>query len=174
MNHPVPHNVRVADTCVLELGRHSFERFRSERDPGLVLGARTRVYTWTSFSVEPEGVITVGEDAVLVGAAFMCGERIDIGDRVVVSYNVSIADCDFHPVDPDLRRLDARAVAPEGDLSARPPLKTKPVVIEDDAWIGIGSIVLKGVRIGAGAVVTANVPAGARVEGNPARAVAAP
>jgi acetyltransferase-like isoleucine patch superfamily enzyme len=49
------------------------------------------------------------------------------------------------------------------------------VIIEDDVWLGIGSIVLKGVRIGAGArvaagsVVTADVPAGAHVAGNPAR-----
>jgi acetyltransferase-like isoleucine patch superfamily enzyme len=48
------------------------------------------------------------------------------------------------------------------------------VVIEDDAWIGIGAIVLKGVRIGAGArveagaVVTRDVPSGATVAGNPA------
>jgi 2,3,4,5-tetrahydropyridine-2,6-dicarboxylate N-succinyltransferase len=57
------------------------------------------------------------------------------------------------------------------------PPQAAPVVIEDDAWIGIGAIVLKGVRIGAGArvgagaVVARDVPAGASVEGNPARVV---
>ena len=56
------------------------------------------------------------------------------------------------------------------------PLRTRPVVIEDDAWIGIGAIVLKGVTIGAGArvepgaVVTRDVAPGARVAGNPAAA----
>ena len=50
-------------------------------------------------------------------------------------------------------------------------------MIEDDVWIGIGAIVLKGVRIGkdariaAGSVVTTNVPPGATVVGNPARVV---
>jgi acetyltransferase-like isoleucine patch superfamily enzyme len=51
------------------------------------------------------------------------------------------------------------------------------VVVEDDVWVGIGAIILKGVRIGAGArigagsVVTSDVPAGAVVEGNPGRIV---
>jgi acetyltransferase-like isoleucine patch superfamily enzyme len=51
------------------------------------------------------------------------------------------------------------------------------VVIEDDVWIGIGALVLKGVRIGtgsrvgAGAVVTSDVPPGTMVAGNPARIV---
>jgi acetyltransferase-like isoleucine patch superfamily enzyme len=56
-------------------------------------------------------------------------------------------------------------------------VETRPVTIADDVWIGIGAIVLKGVRIGrgariaAGAVVTRDVPEGAMVAGNPARVV---
>jgi maltose O-acetyltransferase len=58
-------------------------------------------------------------------------------------------------------------------------VESRPVRIDDGAWIGIGAIVLKGVhvgagaRIGAGAVVARDVPAGATVEGNPARVVPA-
>jgi acetyltransferase-like isoleucine patch superfamily enzyme len=105
----------------------------------------------------------------------MCAERIIVGLRVIISYHVTIADCDFHPLDPAARRRDALANARGGDASLRPPLVSRPVVIEDDAWIGIGAIVLKGVRIGrgarvaAGAVVTRDVPDGATVAGNPAR-----
>lgn len=172
----LPANVHLGQGCWIER-QGSFERFRSQQQPGLVLGERVRVYTWTTFNVEPSGVVEVGDDTILVGAVFMCNKRISVGRRVVVSYNVTIADSDFHPIDPALRRQDAMANSPFGDRSHRPPIVSRPVVIEDDAWIGIGAIVLKGVRIGrgarvgAGSVVTADVPAGASVAGNPARPV---
>lgn len=136
-----------------------------------------KVYTWTTFNVEPEGILEIGDRSTLVGAVFMCSERICLGKEVVVSYNVTIADSDFHPRDPDLRKQDAIANAPQGDRSQRPVIKTKPVIIEDNVWIGIGAIILKGVhirqgaRIDAGSVVTSDVPVGAHVTGNPARMV---
>jgi acetyltransferase-like isoleucine patch superfamily enzyme len=172
----LPANVRLGAGCYLER-KDSFRRFRSSREPGLVLGDRVTVYTWTEFNVEPTGLLEVGDDTTLVGAVFMCAEHVRIGRGVVVSYNVTIADSDFHPHDPELRRQDAIANAPFGDRSRRPPLVCRPVAIEDGAWIGIGAIILKGVRVGAGArvaagaVVTRDVPAGTAFAGNPARPV---
>jgi acetyltransferase-like isoleucine patch superfamily enzyme len=170
----LPKNIRLGADCYLER-KDSFKRFRSTRDPGLVLGNRVHAYTWTEFNIEPAGLVEVGDDSTLVGVVFMCAECICIGRRVVISYNVTIADSDFHPRDPEERKLDALANAPGGDRSRRPVVVAKPVVIEDDVWIGIGAIVLKGVhvgrgaRIGAGAVVARDVPVGAMVVGNPAR-----
>lgn len=170
----LPPNVVWGDACFFER-RASFDRFRSERQPGLVLASRVRVHTWTVFNVEPSGKISIGEETVLVGATFMCAGDITIGARTIVSYQVTIADCDFHPRNPDLRLQDAIANAPGGDRSLRPPLLAKSVTIEDEVWIGIGAMILKGVhigrgaRIGPGCVVTADVPPGAWVEGNPAR-----
>lgn len=170
----LPANVRVGPGCWIER-KQSFDRYRSTRDPGLVLGARVRAHTWTVFNVDPTGTLEVGDDCVLVGATFMCAERITLGRGVIVSYHVTIADSDFHPLDPEARKLDAVANAPFGDRGERPPIKTRPVVIGDGAWIGIGAIILKGVtigknaRIGAGAVVVRDVPEGGCVAGNPAR-----
>lgn len=172
----LPANVRIGSGCFIER-RESFRRFRSVREPGVSIGDRVLVYTWSEFSVEPEGLVEVGDESILVGAIFMCAQQIRVGRRVVVSYNVTIADSDFHPRDPDLRIADAVANAPGGDLSSRPPYESRPVEINDDVWIGIGAIVLKGVtigagaRIGAGSVVTADVAPGAVVAGNPARTV---
>ena len=172
----LPKNIRVGADCYLER-KDSFKRFRSKHDPGLVIGNHVKVYTWTEFNIEPTGMLAVGDDSTLVGVVFMCAENIRIGQRVIVSYNVTIADSDFHPHDPELRRQDAIANAPEGDSSLRPAVISSPVVIEDDVWIGIGAIILKGVtigcgaRIGAGAVVTKDVPPGTSMAGNPARPI---
>ena len=169
----LPANIRLGRDCFLER-RDAFGRFRSLRDPGLVLGDRVQVYTWTSFNIDPGGYAEIGDDTVLVGAVLMCAESIRIGARCVVSYNVTIADSDFHPIDREARRRDAIANAPSGDRSQRPPLVTRPVTIGDDVWIGTGALVLKGVRIGdgvtvtAGSVITRDVPAGVVVAGNPA------
>jgi acetyltransferase-like isoleucine patch superfamily enzyme len=172
----LPKNIHVGADCFLER-KDSFKRFRSTREPGLLLRDRVKVYTWTEFNIEPTGAVEVGDDTTLVGVVFMCADSIRIGRRVIISYNVTIADSDFHPHDPEQRKLDAMANAPEGDRRSRPAVISKPVVIEDDVWIGIGAIILKGVRIGrgakigAGAVVTKDVPAGATVAGNPGRLV---
>lgn len=171
----LPANVRLGKDVFLERG-DAFHRFRSRRDPGLVLGDRVKAFTWTGFSIEPDGLVEVGSDTTLVGAQFMCQDHIRVGARVFISYLVAVADSDFHPLDPELRKADAVASAPERS-GERPPFESQPVVIEDDVWIGIGAMILKGVhigrgaRVGAGAVVVSDVPAGTRVEGNPARVV---
>lgn len=171
----LPTNVELGEGCYLERS-DAFARYRSTRNPGLKLGNRVRVYTWSGFSIERNGYVDVGDDSVLVGARFMCQEEILVGRRVLVSYNVLIADSDFHPLDPELRKEDARANAPFSDTE-RPPLSSEPVVIEDDVLIGMGSIILKGVRIGTaarvqpGSVVISDVPTGTTVVGNPARIV---
>ncbi len=172
----LPANVRLGKDCFIER-RSVFDRFRSEQEPGLVLGDRVRVYSFTALNVEPSGRMEIGDDSILVGGVFMCAQRIKIGKRVIVSYNVTIADSDFHPTEPAARKLDAVANAPYGDRSLRPYVESNPVEIGDDVWIGIGAIVLKGVkigvgaRIGAGAVITRDVPTGSHYVGNPARAV---
>jgi acetyltransferase-like isoleucine patch superfamily enzyme len=170
----LPDNIRIGVDCFLER-RESFGRFRSRQSPGLLLGSGVRVLTWTTFNVEPSGCVIVGDNTVLVGAVFMCVGSIRIGAHCVVSYNVTISDCDFHPIELEARRRDAIAVAPSGDRAQRPLLSVKPVEIGNDVLIGTGAIILKGVRVGDGAtiapgtVLTRDVPPGACAAGNPAQ-----
>lgn len=172
----LPDNVEIGEDCHLEWG-DAFRRYCSTQERGLVIGDRVHVYTWTTFSIEATGRVEVGDDCVLVGALLMCAEHIAVGNRVVLSYNVTVADSDFHPRDPDLRRLDAMANAPVKPLHERPVVVSRPVEIGDGVWIGIGAIVLKGVTIGPGAVVgpgsvvTSDVAPGVTVAGNPATLV---
>jgi acetyltransferase-like isoleucine patch superfamily enzyme len=98
---------------------------------------------------------------------------ITIGDRVLISHNVFIVDNQTHPVNAQTRHKQFKAkfgfpFPPDIDLEER------PIVIEDDVWIAANAIILRGVHIGkgaivgAGSVVTRNVPAGKLVAGNPA------
>lgn len=105
----LPPGVVVGEDVYFERHATSLRRYRSEQEAGLRIGAGARIYTWTEFSVEPAGAMTVGARTTLVGGLFMCGERIEIGDDVVISYDVTIADCDFHPLEPVARRADTIA-----------------------------------------------------------------
>jgi acetyltransferase-like isoleucine patch superfamily enzyme len=173
----LPTNIRFGAHCYFEC-RQSFEHFRSKKVPGLVIGDRVNIYNWAALSAGEDGYIEIGDDSVLVGPVFWCGHRIVVGRNVVLSYNVMIADSDFHPKDPILRKADAVAVSPYGN-KIRPPIDHRPVIIEDNVTVGIGAIVLKGVTIGAGAtvlagaVVSRNVPPGATAAGNPSRIIEA-
>jgi acetyltransferase-like isoleucine patch superfamily enzyme len=150
----LPANVNLGANCFIEQ-KGSFDRYRSVRNPGLVLGDRVRAYTWTTFNIEPTGRLIVGSDCILVGAVFMCAGQITIGNQVIISYNVTIADSDFHPMDPAERRRDALANAPLGDKRNRPKIISESVEISDDVWVGIGAIILKGTKIGKGARIGA-------------------
>jgi acetyltransferase-like isoleucine patch superfamily enzyme len=172
----LPGNVQVGKDCYLE-STGSFAPFRSTRTPGLVLGDRVAVYDGTKFTSVGDGYLEVGDDSILVGAHFMCGERITMGRRVVISYNVLLTDSDMHPAEPDRRRKDTVALAYYDESEERQPFDKHPITIGNDVWIGAAAIILKGVSIGdgariaAGSVVPRDVPAGATVAGNPARPV---
>jgi len=86
---------------------------------------------------------------------------VDIGDDVLIGPNVSIITSG-HPIAPSQRH---------GVVVA------KPIVIQRNAWIAVGAIILGGVTVGenavvaAGAVVTKDVPSNSMVGGNPARVI---
>lgn len=105
--------------------------------------------------------ISLGVDSfVNLGATLLDNAPIRIGAGVMMGPNVQIYTA-AHALD-----ADARLAGVETAL---------PVTVEDRVWIGGGAILLPGVTIGreaivgAGAVVSRDVPAGARVVGNPAR-----
>lgn len=173
----LPHNVRVGAGTVIT-GADAFKRFRTTRDPGLVIGANCTM-DLTHFSFQPDGVVEIGDWCVFSSTVLMCEERITIGDHVAIGWNSYVMDADFHPLEPVQRLADVFAISPIGVAAGldRPVIPTAPVVIEDDVWIGPGCMILKGARIGAGSfvepgsVVTIDVPPRSRVVGNPAQVV---
>ena len=113
----------------------------------------------------PEAVIRIGHHCGFTGATIVAAEQIEIGNWVTVGANSVISDSDFHPLNPDERRAN-----PANG-------RHRPIIIEDDVFLGMNCLVLKGVRIGrgsivgAGSVVTRDVPPGVVVAGNPAQIV---
>ena len=116
--------------------------------------------TWTAGAA-----ITIGASTGLTGATLCAASSISIGRQVRIGANSTITDTDFHPLELNERRLNPR----NGQMA--------PVIIEDDVFIGMHALVLKGSHIGrgsvigAGSVVTGCIPAGVIVAGNPARIV---
>jgi acetyltransferase-like isoleucine patch superfamily enzyme len=113
-------------------------------------------------------VIELGDEVFLGNACTLsAARRITVGAHSLISAEVRIHDNDGHPLDPARRRAHEPIAA--GDA--------RPVVIGENVWIGARATILKGVTIGsdavvgAGAVVTGDVPAKTVVAGNPARVV---
>lgn len=112
--------------------------------------------------------LTIG-DGTGIGheCRFTVGKAIRIGKDCRIASRVVIFDSNGHPADPEAR------------LAGAPPAEdeVRPVVIEDNVWIGMGAMIFPGVTVGegsvvsAGAVVLADVPPYTVVAGNPARAV---
>jgi acetyltransferase-like isoleucine patch superfamily enzyme len=109
------------------------------------------------------------------GSFIWSADQIRIGDRCLISHRVNIHDTDSHSDDPALRHRQFAAIATAGQPSMLPEVRTAAVSIADDVWIGFNASILKGVRIGRGAIIGAgslvkrDVEAWTVVTGNPAR-----
>ena len=174
-NGTLPANVRLGVNTLIT-GDLAFKRFHAKQSDALIIGAHGTM-DGAHFDLGAEGRMRVGDYCYFTNAVLLCELGIVIGNYVLIGWNTTVTDTDFHPIAPALRIADAIACSPLGKQRARPPIARKPVVIEDDVWIGPNSTILKGVRIGAGAVVepgslvTRDVPPGARVLGNPAQVI---
>jgi len=121
------------------------------------------------------GAISIGEYCYVGEATRIWSARsIRIGNRVLIAHNVTILDNLTHPIGARARHEHFKHIITEGHPD-RIDLGERAVDIGDDVWIGCMSIVLRGVSlgrgaiVGAGSVVTEDVPPWTIVAGNPAR-----
>jgi acetyltransferase-like isoleucine patch superfamily enzyme len=129
----------------------------------ITFGKNVKIYFDSKISVcgssRKKASLVIG-DLVSIGnrTEIHAGDRITIGSKTIISWDCCIMDRDYHKINSDEER-------------------TSPVEIGERVWIGCKSTIIKGVKIGDGAVVAAcsvvtkDVPAHALVAGNPARVI---
>ena len=105
------------------------------------------------------GKIMVGEDFYLGHRSEIWSmDSVIIGNRVLISHDCQIHDGTAHSLDPKERAAHFKAILETGHPQTwadLPGVRSAPVIIEDDVWISFGVTILKGVRIGKGAVISA-------------------
>lgn len=158
--------VRFRGRCSIDPGARlgSVRLVFCDSKSSIAVGARTTVSASSSLGARDGGSLTIGEGVFInrncvIGAA----ERIEIGDFAAIGPGVVIVDTakdQAARIRDEVRR----------DVS-------RPVVIESYAWIGANCSILPGVRVGrgaivgAGSVVTRDIPAARVAAGVPARVV---
>lgn len=125
---------------------------------------------------ERKGRISIGHHVFMSARTFLrCDHEITIGSFCMFGPNVRIYDTRNHPFSPARRKEQARAIC-SGTVDSY-EAGGAPVIIEDNVWLGMNVIVLEGVRIGqgsvvgAGSVVTRDIPPNSFAAGVPARII---
>ena len=171
-NLPVPSNITVGENSVID-STVIFKQFFSKLPVGLAIGNNVTIRS-ANLATEENAFIEIGDYSFLSNASIVCHSKISIGNYVCIAGGVNIVDTDFHPITPADRMADTIALSPVGDKNYRPKFISLPVIIEDEVWIGFNATILKGVKIGKGAiiqpgsVVVKDVLPGQIVAGNPA------
>jgi len=138
----------------------------------IVLGSSIVLHSYPNGSIYrtaintylPDAVVTIGDNCRLNGIIIHCNQRVTVGANCMFGPGTVIVDNDSHRVCISyFERM-------------KQPL-SKPIVIGNNVWVGMNCIILKGVTIGAnaiiaaGSVVTKDVPANCLYGGNPAHLI---
>jgi acetyltransferase-like isoleucine patch superfamily enzyme len=150
-------SIRRHPQARIQIGHHATFRSLKITNPLIQAGP-------CSLSAAKNAVIQIGDHCGFSAVSIVAQQHIQLGNRVLCGANVVICDGDHHPLDAQNRAEGAAG-------------PSAPIYIADDVWLGMNVVVLKGVSIGAGAVIAANalvnsdIPAGAIAAGVPAKVV---
>ena len=114
------------------------------------------------------GTVKIGNRVSMSAVTVYAFKHIEIGDNTLIGANTKIFDSDFHPVDPQIRMVNR---------NDKEHTAMADTIIGENVFIGCNALILKGVHVGnnsvvgAGSVVTKDVPANCIVGGNPAKVI---
>jgi acetyltransferase-like isoleucine patch superfamily enzyme len=150
-------NLITNDNCIKYNGRSTIIRMDSNSELNVEGGFS--IYYGGDIICFKNSILTLGGGFCNSNVKIRCTNSISIGSNVAISHDVTIMDSDAHNIDYDGYKM------------------TKPVFIGNNVWIGSRTMILKGVRIGegaiiaAGAIVTKDVPANSIAAGSPAKVI---
>lgn len=152
--------VHITDGALVEIGDYCTFNSRN-------FGYHVNMFSSVKLMADRNGAkIKVGNHTRIHGSCLHAYELIEIGSRCLIAANCQIMDSNGHEISEV--NVSNRINTTSG---------SKPIIIGDDVWIGTGSIILPGVNIGngsvisAGSVVTKSVPEMCLVGGNPAKVI---
>lgn len=172
----------IVNTIIFKINRLEFSKIQGKgicyvRNKGILLiGKNFRFNSGKFFNpiggdtmlrliVLKNGKLRIGDNVGVSNCSIFCSSQIIIEDNVLIGGGVRIWDTDFHSLNYKLR-----GTKEDFGLS-------KPINVRKNAFIGAGSIILKGVEIGensivgAGSVVAKSIPANEIWAGNPCKKI---
>lgn len=160
-------NIRLKGYCVI----FSFSDSNIKIGGGIINSSTTSnmlgLWQRTIIIARYGGSVEIGDGFGISGSTIYSTSSIKIGKNATIGANCKIIDNDFHPLDPEQRRLNLNK-----EHTARAPIS-----IGDNCFIGMNSIILKGtiignnVVVGAGSVVHGKFPDNCIIAGNPAKII---
>lgn len=103
------------------------------------------------------GNVTIGSNCYIGEySRIWSGESITIGDNVLISHNVNIIDTNSHQIDYIERAEAFKDLLKNGPSKEKRNVESKPIIIEDNVWINFNVVILKGVTIGRGSIISPN------------------
>lgn len=150
LNTETRSNIVIDEFCTIAATIQSFENGRIHIGSHTFIGPNTRIWAH---------------------------DAIHIGDRCLIAHDVNIIDSNSHSLSARQRHLEYCSTLKPGAKRLPTDVARKPITIGNDVWIGHSSILLKGVTlgdgcvVGAGTLVTQDVPPFTIVVGNPMRVI---
>lgn len=127
----------------------------------LEVSGNVQIFEGSILQIHQDAKLSIDDHSYINGATIDCSTEIQIGKNCAIATGAFLLDNDWHKITYHNESKEDK----------------KPIIIEDKVWIGARAIVLKGVRIGtgaivaAGSVVTKDVPPRTIVAGNPAKVI---
>jgi acetyltransferase-like isoleucine patch superfamily enzyme len=174
----IPANVICSEQVYIDTS-YGFAAFHSVLPVAMTMGKASGCYDRASFLTGEKGMIEIGEFNILNGCVFICNKKIKVGNHCMFAWGSVVTDSWNMRHFPTTGQRREIIIASANDNCRIMPsdYAPKPVIIEDNVWVGFDAVVLSGVRlgrsciIGSKSVVAENVPPYAVVAGNPAKII---